>query len=237
MPKLQSEACLLCGAELEYFTDEREMQCVYCGRTFKSTACCKNGHYVCDECHSKDGIAVILSTCRRTESRDPIAIMQLLMGHPAIHMHGPEHHVLVGAALIAAYCNSGGTGDREQLLELMAQRGGRVPGGICGFWGCCGAAVSSGIFISLVTGSTPTGKENWGLSNRMTSRSLAAIGEIGGPRCCKRDSFTAVLQACTFVSRELGVDMQPTAGIRCTFSGKNRECIGPRCPYNPGHVA
>ena len=64
-------------------------------------------------------------------------------------MHGPEHHVLVGAALLIAYAGSGGKIDREQALREMWERGRSVPGGICGFWGCCGSAVSSGIFFEL----------------------------------------------------------------------------------------
>ena len=116
------------------------------GRGFMSAARCKNGHYVCDECHSKDGIAAITDYCGRTKSRDSFAIMQVLMRHPSIHMHGSEHHVLVGSALRATYFNSGGQGNRKELLELMALRGS---------WGNCGAGISTGIFVSLVTGATP----------------------------------------------------------------------------------
>ena len=32
----------------------------------------------------------------------------------------------------------------------------------------------------------------------MTAKSLEAIGEIGGPRCCKRDSFLSILNAVDF---------------------------------------
>ncbi len=233
MNKTSPNACLLCGEELEYLAREEPMRCVYCGRVFMSAARCKNGHYVCDECHSKDGIAVITDYCGRTESRDPFAIMQVLMRHPSIHMHGPEHHVLVGSALLAAYFNSGGQGNRKELLELMALRGSRVPGGVCGSWGSCGAGISTGIFISLVTGATPTTTENWGMSNRMTSRSLAAIGQVGGPRCCKRDSFLAVREACRFCADELGVVMEAPESLTCTFVGRNRECVGLRCPFFP----
>lgn len=198
-----------------------------------SAARCKNGHYVCDECHSRDGIAMITEYCMQTQSRNPFEIMQILMRHPAIHMHGPEHHVLVGSALLAAYFNSGGQGNRKDLLELMALRGGRVPGGVCGFWGSCGAGISTGIFISLVTGATPTTEENWGLSNCMTATSLAAIGEVGGPRCCKRDSFIAVREACRFCKEKLGAEMELPEQITCDFVSRNRECIGLRCPFFP----
>ena len=46
--------------------------------------------------------------CRTTKSRNPIEIMQKIMADPYIYMHGPEHHVMAGAALLAAYHNCGG---------------------------------------------------------------------------------------------------------------------------------
>ena len=42
----------------------------------------------------------------------------------------------------------------------------------------------------------------------MTARALEAIGEIGGPRCCKRDTFTAVGEAVRMTAEELGVEME-----------------------------
>lgn len=49
------------------------------------------------------------------------------------HMHGPEHHVMVGAALLTAYKNAGGAINlRESVMEML-NRGKAVPGGTCGF--------------------------------------------------------------------------------------------------------
>jgi len=105
------------------------------------------------------------------------------------HMHGPEHHVMVGAALLTAYKNAGGELDLESALQEMYSRGKQVPGGACGFWGACGAGISAGQFMSIATQSTPLAKEPWGLSKRMTSKSLGSIGEVDGLRCCKRVPF------------------------------------------------
>lgn len=112
----------------------------------------------------------------------------------------------------------------------MSSRGSSVPGGACGFWGACGAGISTGMFISIVTGSTPLGEDNFGLSHKMTARALEAIGEIGGPRCCKRDSYLSILQAVDFVRENLGVHMEQPK-IRCSYSGRNNQCIGKRCPF------
>ena len=59
--------------------------------------------------------------------------------------------------------------------------------------------MSTGMFVSIIFGSTPLADEPFALSHRMTAASLARIGEIGGPRCCKRDSFLSILTAIDFV--------------------------------------
>lgn len=234
MIKRGEGACLVCGKPIVYYESAREMECVFCHRRFKSRAACEDGHYVCDECHEKQGIEVIMEVCRTTGKRDPVAIMQEIMQSPYIYMHGPEHHIMVGAALIAAYHNSGGNVELEPALEKMRERGGECPGGTCGMWGCCGAAVSCGMFISIILGATPLSGKEWGMANRMTSRALAAIGALGGPRCCKRDSFTAAKEAVGFVKEELGVEMELGAPIKCDFSPENPQCIRRACPYYKG---
>ena len=83
-------------------------------------------------------------------------------------MHGPEHHTMVGMALLTAYRNSDGNIDLKKALAEMSNRGRSVPGGACGFWGACGAGISTGMFLSIVTGSTPLGKDNFGLAHKMS---------------------------------------------------------------------
>lgn len=226
-------ACLICGADLVYFQEAKEMTCVFCGKRELNHASCKDGHYVCDACHARKGIEAVMRECRTTKSRNPIEIMQKIMADPYIYMHGPEHHVMAGAALLAAYHNSGGEVDLDWALAEMKERGGQVPGGVCGFWGCCGAGVSTGIYMSIITKATPLSGKSWGLSNRMTSRALNAIGEIGGPRCCKRDTFTAVKEAVQMTKEELGIEMELPEKIECGFHVENQQCLRGKCPYHP----
>ena len=228
-----NEECLICGAPLEYLQEAVPMECRLCGKKVLSTARCVKGHYVCDECHS-EGLDALISLCLNEKSKDPIAIMDKLMSQPFCHMHGPEHHDMVGAALLTVYRNAGGDMDLEPRLLAMLQRGRQVPGGACGFWGACGAGISSGIFVSLISGASPLATEAWGLSNLMTAKSLEAIGKIGGPRCCKRDSYLAILSAVAFVREHFGVEME-THDIVCTRCADNNQCIGNRCPFNPAN--
>ena len=95
---------------------------------------------------------------------------------------------------------------------------------------CTAEIFRAGRFVSIVTGSTPLANEAWGLSNKMTSSALGAIGEVGGPRCCKRDSYLAIARAVEFVKEHLGVTME-NGKIECTHSAQNNQCIGKRCPF------
>ena len=72
--------------------------------------------------------------------------------------------VLVGMALLTAFKNSGGEIDLQKSLIEMNSRGRSVPGGACGFWGACGAGISAGMFVSIITGATPLGKDNFGFA-------------------------------------------------------------------------
>ena len=96
--------------------------------------------------------------------------------------------------------------------------------------GCLRCGVSAGMFVSIVTGSTPLANEAWGLSNKMTSSSLGAIGEVGGPRCCKRDSYISIIKAVEFAKEHFGVKME-LGEIKCIHSAQNNQCIGARCPF------
>lgn len=224
------EECLICKAPLAYLKEDTEMECAICHKKELSKTRCIHGHYVCNECHTK-GIDSIFGVCLAESSKNPVEILNKMMNLPFCHMHGPEHHIMVGAALLTAYRNAGGSLDLLKALTEMKNRGQSVPGGVCGFWGACGAGISSGMFVSILTGSTPLAGETFGLANRMTAKSLEAIGRIGGPRCCKRDSYLSILAAIDFAEEHFGVEMEKPE-IICGFSGKNNQCIGKKCPFS-----
>lgn len=223
------DECLICKAPLVYLNTDELMECEICHKKENSKTRCVNGHYVCNECHTA-GLDTIVGLCLAETSKDPVAIIEKMMALPFCHMHGPEHHVMVGAALLTAYRNAGGQIDLEKALSEMINRGKKVPGGACGFWGACGAGISSGMFISIISESTPLANEPFALSHRMTARSLTSIAEVGGPRCCKRDSFLSILAAIDFVKENFGVEMERPR-ISCTHYMNNNQCIGKRCPF------
>ena len=224
------EECLICNAPLEYLEKDEPMECGICHKKENSKTRCTNGHYVCNEGHTK-GMDIIIRLCLGETSKNPIGIIDKLMLQPFCHMHGPEHHVMVGAALLTAYKNAGGDIDLPSALIEMMNRGKSVPGGACGFWGTCGAGISSGMFVSIISKSTPLAKEPFALSHQMTAAALGRIGEIGGPRCCKRDSFLSILAAVDFVDEHFGIKMERPEMV-CNYSQGNNQCIGKRCPFS-----
>lgn len=224
-----NEECVICKAPLEYLNSDEEMECVLCHKKqFSKTRCVKR-HFVCDECHT-GGMDKIITICLNSKSEDPIEILEEMMRMPSCHMHGPEHHTMVGSALLTGFKNAGGDIDLESALYEMQKRGKQVPGGACGFWGACGAGVSAGMYISIALKSTPLSKDAWGLSNQMTARALNSIGKNGGPRCCKRDSYLAIIEAVKFTSENLHINMKMNPVI-CTRSHLNNQCRLEKCPF------
>ncbi len=177
----------------------------------------------------------IVALCMEETSRNPIEILEKLMSHPDCPMHGPKHHVLVGAALLTAYNNclpDSAKLNLEEALSEMRERGEQVPGGACGYMGACGASISTGIFLSIATRNTPFSTDTWRLCNLCTARALEQVAENGGPRCCKRDSYLSVLTAIDFVKENLGVEMEKPV-VHCSRSQINEQCIGKKCPFSP----
>jgi len=228
--------CLICGGNLVYSEEPRDRACAICGEVQSTTAVCEAGHFVCDQCHSLEALDLIEEFCITTTLEDPLAIACILMRSPAVRMHGPEHHFLVPAALITAYCNHRGEpGGKAPLLRQARARAGMVRGGFCGTHGTCGAAVGTGIFVSLITGSTPLKKQEWSLANQMTARSLMTIARHGSPRCCKRDSWLAILTATIFLEERFGITLPVQEAVQCEFSDSNRECLREACPFHVGY--
>jgi hypothetical protein len=69
------------------------------------------------------------------------------------------------------------------------------------------------------------------MTNLMTARALERIALLGGPRCCKRNTFLALQEAIKFLSGEMGIRLPEPKEISCRFSDQNRECLKERCPF------
>jgi len=233
---MKNDACLVCGAELEYLLRQEKQTCQICGREMYSNARCQNGHFVCDECHRQKGVDAIVSICLECSASNPVEILEKMMDNPYVQPHGPEHHVIPGAALMTAYCNSAKHLNipLEEVLKELIVRGKVIPGGSCGFLGICGAAASAGAFYSIITQTTPMSCGSWKDCAMLMSKLTGSIAESGGPRCCKRTAYTAVRETAEYVAETSGIKMDIPEQIICKYSHMNNECIGRECPFFAG---
>ncbi len=236
MPNSPAEArlefknnCGVCGTPLVYQTEPVTRSCVFCRQTYSTQIYCPAGHYICDSCHSREAIEVLKQVLGSSTSTSPLEIMELVMQHPAVPMHGPEHHVILPAAIVTAVRNAGYSVPQE-ALEITLTRGAKVPGGWCGYFGACGAGIGVGIAVSALTGATPLTGKTRSLANEATSFALARIAD-GYPRCCKRAGRQALAAAIEFLRDKLDIVIDPTRPSRCIYYQRNRECPKEECPY------
>ena len=149
--------------------------------------------------------AKIVEACLKETSKNPIEIFRNITQMDFVRIHGPEHHILDGGALLTAFYNAGGDIDLEKSLEELMSRGMKMPAGMCGMWGVCGAVTSIGAALSIIAKANPDKvEEPWGTNMECTSMAVAKLGEIGGPRCCKRNGYLAFKEAIEFVRAKEG---------------------------------
>ena len=223
--------CGVCARPLVYSTESVTKTCAICGEEAKTNIYCPSGHYVCDSCHSKAAIEVLKNVLAISKSTNPAEIMEQVMAHPSVPMHGPEHHVIVPTVIIAAIRNAGYPVP-EGAIDKALERASKVPGGWCGLYGDCGAAVGVGIAVSVLTNATPlTGKER-GLALGATTLALSKLLD-NQPRCCKRSSRIAVEAAVNYLEDKLGIKLGQSKLIPCAYTIRNQQCAKGECPYYP----
>ncbi len=231
------DKCEICGKNLIHLTDIneiKEVSCQFCNKKEKAEVICSDGHYICDECHSKDAIEVISEFCEKTELTNPYQIAEEIMKHPNFKVYGPEHHVLVPAAILTSLKNlhvknpEGKEVNFGHVQEAI-RRASKIPGGWCGFYGTCGSGAGSGVAISVFTKATPSKDTERSLSILTTSRSLEKIAD-NLEHCCKRALRLAITETIKMLNEkfELNLDFSPKS---CSFSKINDKCEKEKCLY------
>ncbi len=173
----------------------------------------------------------IIDACLQEKSKNPLDIFCNIAQMDFVRIHGPEHHVLDGAALLTAFYNAGGQIDLKISLTELMKRGLQMPGATCGMWGVCGAVSSMGAALSIIDGTGPlSSDDSWGKHMEFTSKALHSLSQVGGPRCCKRDAFLSFQKAIQYVNENYDVELEES-NIECRFSEKNVQCIRGKCPF------
>ncbi len=241
-PALQSEPtaalrhasdCMVCGAPLHYLQAETPYPCAFCGAVLPANARCERGHFVCDACHTRDADAFLEHICLTTRETDMIALFQEIRSHPAIPVHGPEHHILVPGIILATYRNLGGEVPLA-MLRTALRRGKAVPGGYCAFTGACGAAVGVGIAFSLLLGANPVKARERQQVQEVTQAVLQEQASFAAARCCQRDCWLAIRKAAELSKNYLPIVLQADFSLHCRQAHQNRECLGEVCPLWKG---
>ena len=173
----------------------------------------------------------IIEDIRNEKGVNPIKMFKSMAKKEYISIHGPEHHILDGACLLMAYHNAGGKIDIDYALEKLLKEGLRMPGAMCGLWGICGAITSIGAALSIIDGTGPLSEDGtWGDHMAFTSSVIGELGQINGPRCCKRDAMIAFKHGIEYVRQHYGVQIEYEKQY-CEFSSQNQQCIKERCPF------
>ena len=115
-------------------------------------------------------------------------------------------------------------------MEKALERASKVPGGWCGLYGDCGAAVGCGIAVSIITDATPlTGKQRT-LALGATGQALSRMLDEQ-PRCCKRASRSAIQSSVDYLRENLAINLSPGKKVSCTYSLRNQQCAKEKCQY------
>lgn len=173
----------------------------------------------------------IYNRCLASTLTDCTILATELMDIENLPMHGPVHHFLVPATVLTVYNNL--YGNKEQLkahLEVAYYRGVAVPGANCAYCGACGAGLGIGIAISAILETSPLSTDIWSKTVEISSLCNLEIAKHGGPRCCKRDTFIALLAGTKEIERLTEIKL-PASKFVCKYFPQNSQCRGKNCLY------
>lgn len=233
------DKCEICGGSLQYGklnSEKVDIDCHFCGKSFKANTFCENGHYICDTCHAKDALTFIYEFCSSTQLTDPYRMADEIMKHPSFNMYGNEHHVLTPAVVLTTLKNLGCKNHKgklvtDQMIAESMERASKIPGGWCGFYGSCGAGMGAGVAVSVFSEATPSTATERTWANKTTSKSLNRISD-NLEHCCKRSLKISISEALktmkTIIKGDCNLDFNPDS---CLFSSLNDKCVFADCPY------
>jgi len=234
--KIEKMTCVLCGNELYKLSKKIEVRCDFCGKIGFASHQCSSSHYICNECFSITPIEFVKMACLKYKGIDPNALAVEIMNTPTIRMHGPEHHYILPAVLLTCIYNlKGRTDDLKEKLDSLAVRTSCEAPDHCEYnINNCGAAIGTGIFLSTFLDRTTENEDEWSLTNQLVSECIKKIAEIGGPRCCKRDTYISIQTTIEFLKNKFAIEL-PLSEAKCTFSLRNKSCKHENCIfYNIG---
>ncbi|AEJ19051.1 DUF5714 domain-containing protein [Gracilinema caldarium] len=224
-----SGKCLVCGAKLEHRDESIIVMCSKCGKKERTCIVCEKEHYLCNACATETVMAKIFQKIPEIDCQNPCDIGEKLLIECGYAGNSP--HFVVAIAFLLALKNLSFV-TLEDVFEGM-MRASQIPGGWCGYYGSCGAAVGLGVAVSILTKATPMTDKSRSMANEATAEGLKIVASQGGPRCCI-GSVRGVLEAgVKYIKEALGIDF-PTRRIeikKCWASRLQPDCKKERCLF------
>lgn len=187
-----------------------------------------------------DFMPKVLPIILQQKTDDPVELFEKVISElrdiwtasATLPFHGPWHHGIVPAVLIAALRNKEYEFSDKDVKEAFL-RGLKIPAGGCGFCGTCGGGSGVGIMASILHKATPFHDKERSKGFEAALTAQTRIGKLGGPRCCRLSAYVAIEQAIKYLKKE-GYTLPEQKMIgRCDVYELNADCHGNRCPFFP----
>jgi len=179
-------------------------------------------------------INLVTDFCLNSNSTNPLEMAIDIMKLPQVPMISGLHHPIIAGVLVTAYKNKTGQLTDDDI-KLAIRRGSTIPAGFCALYGSDGAALATGIAMSVIQKTSPLAEKDIerSIAHRMTSLGLSAIANNRGNRCCKRSTFDVINAANQYIREALRVELDqiPLTKQNCEFSQNFELCNKEICRY------
>lgn len=225
-------SCILCGDRVVALKTAIETHCDFCGKIKHTTHQCESSHFLCDDCYNIPVNEMIKLKCLKYKGINPIELAIDIMNSPSVKMHGTEHHFIVPAVLLTCVNNMKEKPENiAEKLDIAEERAMAETPDVCRFHdGFCGAAIGTGVFLSMFLDREHIHDDAWSLNNQIISETLKRIKEHGGPRCCKRDTYFSLLTSIEYLNEHFAFELNQSEP-KCTFSLRNKSCGLEQCIF------
>jgi hypothetical protein len=232
--KRKTENCMFCGSALEYLNKAEELVCTYCQKRSTGHVKCREGHFVCEDCHNQEALRMIEAVVRTTTEKDPIRIAELMMSHPTLPMLGCEHAFIAAGSLLAALRNSPYAKITElDIKEVFDRTAKQAVGGYCGLTGVCGIVPALGACFSVFLGARCGSDSEQKYVMEAVIRTARVVADLTGPSCCKAYVRASLAAAVDLFAERFGVvlPLSKTKAV-CRHADKHPHgCREEKCPY------
>lgn len=227
-----NENCLVCKGKLDYFQFAQEMKCFECGIVEMGYVNCANGHYICEKCHGRKTLEVLIDKVWEMDDKNPFIMAESLIDNLELPMLGCEHAWVAAGAFIIALRNNGLDINKDQLEEVIIRTQKQAIGAYCGLTGICGIAPAIGAVYSVILGASCPKNQETSNTMHVVADVIKAIAYQAGPCCCKNFVYTALKIACDKSEVYIGIKLDTDCNIICKDSKRHPHgCRKEKCTY------